>query len=132
MSSSPLGPLRQISQYAADLDRAVAFYGDVLGLRLIARPGPLAFFDLDGIRLLLEQDGGKQTPTSTVLYLSVEDIHATRDQLRARGVTFVDEPHLIHRDEAGTFGPAGEEEWMTFFRDSEGNLLALSARQAGA
>lgn len=128
MSTNRLGPLRQVSQFASDLDRAVAFYGDVLGLRLIARPGNLAFFDLDGVRLFFEVGEG-DTGHGSVLYLTVDDIHSARSALEDRGVMFEDEPHLIHRDETGTFGPAGEEEWMTFFRDSEGNLLALSARQ---
>jgi methylmalonyl-CoA/ethylmalonyl-CoA epimerase len=126
-----LGSLRQISVHVDDLDRAVAFYGDVLGLRLIARPGPLAFFDAGGVRLYLalgEHDDGLMH--SSALYFAVDDIHAARDELLARGVAFEDEPHAIFVDTEGTFGPAGEAEWMTFFRDSEGNLLALSSREA--
>ena len=69
---------------------------------------------------------------STILYLEVADIDAARDELLAAGVPFVDEPHLIHRDDAGTFAPPGTEEWMTFFRDSEDNLLALVERRAPA
>jgi methylmalonyl-CoA/ethylmalonyl-CoA epimerase len=124
--SVQLGPLRQVGQGARDLDRAIAFYRDVLGLRLLARFGNLAFFDLDGVRLFLEQgdEGGGST-----LYLSVPDIREARRQLEDRGVTFEDDPHVIFADTEGTFGTAGEEEWMTFFRDSEGNLLALSSRE---
>jgi methylmalonyl-CoA/ethylmalonyl-CoA epimerase len=40
-------------------------------------------------------------------------------------VTIESEPHAIFKDEEGVFGPAGVEEWMAFFRDSEGNLLAF-------
>lgn len=64
-----------------------------------------------------------------MLYLSVDDIQAARAALEERGVAFEDEPHVIFRDEDGTFGEAGRDEWMTFFRDSEGNLLALSSRE---
>ena len=126
--SSRLGPLRQVARQVLDLDRAVAFYRDVLGLPLLARFGSLAFFDLDGVRLLLEEGEGAGT---SPLYLVVEDIHAARRDLEERGVAFEDEPHVIFTDTDGTFGAAGEEEWMTFLRDSEGNLLALSSRQVG-
>ena len=128
--SMGLGPLRQIALAATDVERAVDFYRDTLGLRLIASFGPLAFFDLGGVRLLIEKPAPEAGIGSSVLYLAVDDIDAARATLVARGVAFEDEPHLIHRDDAGTFGSAGEEEWMTFFRDSEGNLLALSARRA--
>ena len=123
-----LGPLRQISQPCTDLDRAVDFYERVLGLPLLARFDPIAFFDLDGVRLLLELGDPAGPGSGSILYFKDDDIHATRADLEARGVVFVDDVHLIHRDDTGTFGPAGEGEWMTFFRDSEGNLLGLSAR----
>lgn len=119
--------LRQVSLGVADLDAVFDFYADVLELPLLGRYGPLAFFELGGTRLLLEE---QQDPASSVLYFGVEDIDATRAMLEARGVSFEDEPHVIHRDDDGTFGPAGEEEWMTFFRDPAGNLLALSSRRA--
>ena len=68
-----------------------------------------------------------------MLYLAVDDIEAKASALTAAGVAFVDTPHLIHRDDAGQFGPPGNEEWMTFFHDSEQNLLALAERRlAGA
>ncbi len=109
-----------------DLDRAEGFYRDVLGLPLIARfdPPGLVFFDLDGTRLLLEAGA-----TSALLYLGVDDIDATYKALGDQGVTLEAEPHVIHRDEDGTFGPAGQEEWMAFIRDSEDNLLGLVERR---
>lgn len=122
-----LGTLHQISQAVADVDRAEAFYRDVLGLRPLARYGDLVFFDLDGVRLLLEPgDAGR----GSVLYLLVPDVHAARDELATRGVVFDAEPHVIHRDTDGTFGPAGHDSWMAFFRDTEGNLLAISSIEA--
>jgi methylmalonyl-CoA/ethylmalonyl-CoA epimerase len=121
-----LGPLQQIVQHADDLERAVSFYRDVLGIHFIAKfdPPGLAFFDLAGTRLLLEG-----AAASTILYFRVPDIDAAYRALLDRGVGFEGEPHVIHRDTAGDFGPAGEEEWMAFFRDSEGNLLALASRR---
>jgi methylmalonyl-CoA/ethylmalonyl-CoA epimerase len=118
--------LYQVGQRATDLDRAVSFYQDVLGLTFVAKfdPPGLAFFDLGNTRLLLE-DGAQ----SSILYLSVDDIDAAYATLRARGVTFENEPHLVFRDDDGQFGDAGEEEWMAFFRDPDSNTLALLERR---
>ena len=124
---SVISRLHQVSQRAHDLDRAVAFYRDVLGCPLIARfdPPGLAFFDLGNTRLLLEA-----AAPSVVLYLEVPDIAAAHRALVAAGVVIVADPHRIHRDDAGHFGPTGGEEWMAFFRDSEDNLLAFVERRA--
>ena len=122
-----LGRLRQVSMGVRDLDRAITFYRDVLRLRFIARFGNLAFFDLDGVRLFLE--AGDDDEGSSTLYLAVDDIQAALRELDSRGVAFEAEPQVIFSDADGTFGPAGEDEWMTFFRDTEGNLLALSSRE---
>jgi methylmalonyl-CoA/ethylmalonyl-CoA epimerase len=113
--------LAQVAQHADDLDRATAFYRDVLGLRHIAtyRPPGLAFFDLDGVRLLIE----KGAP-SAVLYLVSDDLEAEVARLRAHDVAIVEEPRLIFTDD-GTFGTPGKEIRMAAFRDSEGNLLCL-------
>ena len=118
--------LRQVAQHADDLDRAVAFYRDVVGLRLIGRfdPPGLAFFDLGASRLLLEAGA-----PSALLYLGVDDVRSSTEELRSRGVTIESEPHLIHRDDDGLFGPPGEAEEMAFFRDSEGNLVGLAGRR---
>jgi methylmalonyl-CoA/ethylmalonyl-CoA epimerase len=119
--------LHQVAQHVEDLDRAVAFYKDVLQLGLIARfdPPGLAFFDLGSTRLLLEAGA-----PPAILYLGVDDVSSATDQLRAAGVVIESEPHVIHVDDEGQFGPAGEAEVMAFFRDSEGNLLGLAGRQA--
>ena len=119
--------LRQVAQHVEDMDRAVAFYREVVQLELIARfdPPGLAFFWLGDTRLLLEAGA-----PSTLLYLQVDDVATTTERLRAAGVTIESEPHVIFVDEAGQFGMAGESEEMAFFRDSEGNLVALAGRRA--
>jgi methylmalonyl-CoA/ethylmalonyl-CoA epimerase len=121
--------LRQVAQHVEDMDRAVAFYRDIVGLDLIARfdPPGLAFFDLGTSRLLLEPGA----PTA-LLYLGVDDVTAATERLRGSGVTIESEPHVIHVDEAGQFGPPGEAEEMSFFRDSEGNLVGLAGRRTHA
>lgn len=121
--------LHQIAQHADDLDRAIAFYSGVLGCELISRfdPPGLAFLKLGDTRLLLD----KNVP-SALIYFRVDDVNATVAKLRAEGVTIDAEPHLIHRDDEGVFGPPGWEEWMAFVRDSEGNLVGLASRHAPA
>lgn len=118
--------LHQVAQRVDDLGRAVAFYRDVLRLPLLGEfvPPGLAFFDLGGARLLLE-DGAP----AALLYLGVDDIAAERARLEGAGVAFEDEIHRIHTHDGRLGEAAGTEEWMTFFRDSEGNLLALSERR---
>jgi catechol 2,3-dioxygenase-like lactoylglutathione lyase family enzyme len=118
--------LRQVALGVEDLDRAVAFYRDVIGLEFVARfdPPGLAFFRIDGTRLLLESGAPR-----SLLYLGVDDVAATTDRLRTAGVIIESEPHVIHVDESGQFGPPGEAEEMSFFRDSEGNLVGLAGRR---
>ena len=120
--------LRQVAQRVEDLDRAVAFYRDVVGLELLARfdPPGLAFLALGATRLLLERNA-----PPALLYLGVDDVAAATESLRAQGVAIESEPHVIHVDDAGQFGPPGEAEVMAFFRDSEGNVVGLAGRQAG-
>jgi methylmalonyl-CoA/ethylmalonyl-CoA epimerase len=120
--------LHQVAQHVEDRDRAVAFYRDVLRLPLLGTFPGLALLDLgSGTRVIFEGSG-----SSTLLYLGVDDIAAERARLESAGVAFDDEIHLIHTHDGGLGQPAGTEEWMTFFRDSEGNQLALSERRPAA
>jgi methylmalonyl-CoA/ethylmalonyl-CoA epimerase len=117
---------RQAAQHVEDLDRAVDFYRDVLGLPLLGRfdPPGLAFFQLGATRLLLEAGA-----PPALLYLGVDDVVATVEELRGVGVAIESEPHVIFDDPDGLFGAPGEAEVMAFFRDSEGNLVGLSGRR---
>lgn len=119
----------QIAQHADDLERATAFYTDLLGRPPVATYDPpgLVFFDLDGVRLLL--DGGAP---SALHYLEVADIDATVERLRAAGVTIDSEPHVIFSHDDDTLGPAATDEWMAFLRDSEGNLVGLVEQRSRA
>jgi methylmalonyl-CoA/ethylmalonyl-CoA epimerase len=121
-----LTQIHQIAAHTRDLDEAIAFYRDVLGAHFIASfdPPGLAFFDFEGVRLLLEKNAPKAT-----LYFRVDDIDTTYRELAAKGVVFEDTPHLIHRDDNGTFGAPGAEEWMVFFKDPSENLLVLVMRR---
>jgi methylmalonyl-CoA/ethylmalonyl-CoA epimerase len=103
-----------------DLQRAVAFYRDKLGVRLLFEVPPrMAFFDCDGVRLML---GLPETPeydhAGSVLYFRVGNLERAYAELTERGVDFKGKPHLIAR-------MPDHELWMAFFHDSEGNTLAL-------
>ena len=134
MSERPLAvsALRQVAQRSTDLGRSVAFYRDVLGARHVATfdPPGLAFFDLGGVRLMLDAIPGAFEHEGSPLYFAVDDLDGAVAALRAAGVAIEQEPAPIHRDEAGDFGPPGAEEWMAFFRDPDGNVLAFSEIRA--
>jgi methylmalonyl-CoA/ethylmalonyl-CoA epimerase len=122
-----LDKLHQVALTATNLDLAVEFYRDVLGLKFIARfdPPGLAFFALSGgSRLLLST-----TASHASLYFMVDDIDKAVGELKKRGVSFLHPPSMIHRDDAGNFGRKGNEEWMAFFKDPSGNLLGLVTKK---
>jgi methylmalonyl-CoA/ethylmalonyl-CoA epimerase len=113
--------LVQVAQHADDLDRAATFYVRLLGVEPSARfdPPGLLFFDLAGTRLLLDRNA-----PSSLLYLQVDDVHATIEALRD-DVRIVSEPHVIFTHEDDRLGPPGHEEWQAFVEDSEGNTVGL-------
>ena len=112
--------LGQIQIRAHDVERAAAFYENVLGLKLLFKAPPgLAFFDCGGVRLMLDRPEKREFDhPSSILYFAVSDIQAAHAKMKQSGVRFEDEPHLVAR-------MPDHDLWMTFFRDSEENLLAL-------
>jgi len=117
-----LGPVGQIARGVKDIAAARRWYGDVLGLPHLYSFGNLAFFDCGGVRLFLSEGEG---PAESVLYFQVGDIRAAHKSLAAKGVEFINAPHLIHRHADGT------EEWMAFFRDNEDRTLAIMSQVPG-
>ena len=125
-----LGAIGQIARSVSDIEAAVGWYRDVLGLPHLFTAGTLAFFDCGGTRLFLAQ--GPVKPESC-LYFRVDDIHAAHDALVARGAASIAVPHMIHRHANGM------EEWMAFFTDPDaaqiadphGRLIALMAQVGG-
>jgi methylmalonyl-CoA/ethylmalonyl-CoA epimerase len=110
----------QIAIHAHDVDRAAAFYQDVLRLKLLFKAPPgLAFFDCGGVRLMLTRPEKPEFDhPSSVLYFAVPNIQAAHAAMKAKGVHFEDDPHLIAK-------MPDHDLWMTFFHDSEGNLMGL-------
>jgi len=125
MGFEGLGRIGQIHVSVTDVDRAVTFYRDVLGLPFLFRvPGqPMAFFDCDGVRLYLGRPESETFRSNPILYFSVPDIEEAFARLGERGVRFTDTPHVVHRTETA-------ELWMTAFDDPDGNhLVLMSERQ---
>jgi len=125
MKDISLGKIGQISVNAHDLERATAFYKDKLGMKhLFSVPPRMAFFDCDGIRLML---GIPERPDldhpSSILYFKVDDIEATYETLVERGVHFETKPMLIAPMQTYDL-------WLAEFRDSENNVLALMCEKA--
>jgi predicted enzyme related to lactoylglutathione lyase len=124
--SSTLARIGQIAINAHDVDRATAFYRDVLGLPHLFRAGQLSFFDCGGVRLMLDKPEKPEFDhPSSIVYFQVSDIQAAHKRLKDAGAKFEDAPHII--------APMPKYDlWMTFFRDSEGNLLALMSEVPSA
>ena len=103
----------------SDVERAEAFYRDVLRLRWLFRFGDLVFFDCSGVRLPLEKTTSPDGATdASPLYFSCADTALGIRELQARGVTFTSKPHLI--------APIDDHDlWMAFFEDPDGHTLAL-------
>lgn len=115
----------QIAVNAKDVERATTFYQEKLGLKLLFKaPGGLAFFDCGGVRLMLDKaEKAEHDHPSSILYFLVPDIQAAYGKLKESDVRFEDEPHMIAKMPT-------HDLWMTFFRDSEENLLALMSEVA--
>lgn len=120
-NTMPIGISRlgQVAIRVRDVERATAFYRDALGLSLLFTAGKLAFFDCGGVRLMLEvPEKPEFDHPGSILYFVVSDIAAAYRQMKAQNVHFEDEPHLIAK-------MPDHDLWMTFFHDSEENLLSL-------
>jgi methylmalonyl-CoA/ethylmalonyl-CoA epimerase len=109
----------QISITAHDIDRATAFYRDVLQLKHLFSFPRMVFFECAGVRLMLAVP---ETPAldhrSSIIYFKVADIQASHAELLGRGVHFEAAPNMVARMES-------HELWLSEFRDSEDNILSL-------
>ena len=119
-----LDKIGQIAINVKDMGRAVQFYRETLGMKFLFEVPNLAFFDCGGVRLMM---GPAEKPEfdhpASVLYYKVSDINASYEALKKRGVSFIDQPHLIAK-------LADHDLWMVFLKDPEGNTLALMSEVA--
>jgi len=127
-ASQPFGLDRvgQVFVTAHDLDRAVAFYRDRLGMRFLFQVPAMAFFQCGDLSVML---GTPEQPEfdhpASIIYYLVENIERAHRALLERGVAFIRAPALTHR-------APDHELWLAFFNDSEGNTAALMARKPTA
>ena len=114
-----LSKLAQIALSTRDLPKAIAFYRDVLGLKLMFEVSGMAFFDAGGTRLMIgpaHHQGALQN--NTYIYFDAGDWHATEAALIARGLKFERDAEVVQRAE-------GKEHALRFFKDPDGNALAI-------
>jgi methylmalonyl-CoA/ethylmalonyl-CoA epimerase len=117
-SALHLGQIGQIGITVTDLDRSVAFYRDVLGLKFLFRVPNLAFFDCAGIRLMLGLPEGNGESFHPILYFRVDNILGAAEELERRGITFETKPTLVARLEK-------HDLWLAAFRDPDRNVIEL-------
>ena len=118
-----LSQIGQIAVNAHDIERATTFYRDTLGMKyLFGIPDNAAFFDCDGLLLMLMLPSKPEFDhPSSILYFNVDDIQQATETLISRGVQFEEKPNFVAN--MGSY-----DLWMSFFRDSENNLLALRSQ----
>ena len=111
----------QIAINVHDTSRALEFYRDTLGLKLLFTAGRLAFFDCGGVRLMLTPPERPEFDhAASILYFKVADIQSTHARLVQRNVKTEGEPHVVAK-------MPDHDLWLAEFRDSEGNIMALMA-----
>jgi methylmalonyl-CoA/ethylmalonyl-CoA epimerase len=111
----------QIAINCHDLKRATEFYRDKLGLRLLYEFPGLAFFDCGGVRLMLSKPEKTEFDhPASIIYYKVADIHQASRAIADKGVALEHEPSIIAR-------MPDHDLWMSFVRDTEGNLVGLMA-----
>lgn len=110
---------------AEDLERARAYYRDVLGLRIEDYPdaGEFTAEAGGGTRVML-YERARTTAQHTALGFVVDDIAQAMSELRDRGVTFeeYDQPGLKTEGGIAHMG----DSMVAWFIDTEGNILSLS------
>ena len=114
-----LNEIGQIAVTVSDLDRAVKFYRDNLGLEFLFQVPNMAFFNCAGVRLMLSLPEGEDINLgSSIIYFRVADIQEMAQSMADRGTSFKSIPHLVAKMK-------DHDLWMAFFEDSEGNTMAL-------
>ena len=124
MASTAPRKIAQIAIVVEDLERAKSFYRDMLGLAWIAdAPPALSFFQCGETRLMLSPAEGPETRGNSILYYDVADLAAAHSEMSAKGVAFIQEPHVV--------GRLGDKEVsLAICRDSEGNMLGLMSERS--
>ncbi|MES5849040.1 MULTISPECIES: VOC family protein [unclassified Bacillus cereus group] len=119
METNIIQKIGQIGVPVKDLNRALDFYKEKLGLSLLFNTNSMAFFECNGLRLMLTLPEKEEFAlSSSVIYFEVNNIKDTYEHLLGKEVTFIDEPHVVAK-------MGQTETWMVFFQDTEDNTHAL-------
>jgi len=113
-----LTKIQQIAIGVNDLEKATTFYHDQLGMQFLFGAGHMSFFNCNDLRLMLTTL--KHNDANSLIYFDVDDIQTAFETLKSRGISFNDEPHIVHETESMSL-------WMAFFNDLENNLLAIAS-----
>ena len=118
--------LVQVAVPTRDLGRAKAFYGGVLGLPLMFETNGMAFYKVGALRLMVgsNMEADPAPRDGAALYFGAPDLPTLAPALEARGVEFLGPAEMLQRTAAGTLQ-------LRFFRDPDGNLLALMGVVSG-
>ena len=118
--STPITAIGQIAITVSDVDLALSFYRDILGLPFLFRPAPqLAFLDCNGVRLMLSTpQGAGAVGANSILYFKVGNIEESFRAMCNRGAAGEHEPHAIAEMSDHTL-------WLAFLRDPDGNMVGL-------
>ncbi len=124
LSAEPaLSTIGQIAITVTEIDRAISFYRDTLGLEFLFQFPNLGFFDCAGVRLMLSGSQKFVPSDNCALYFRVADIRRAHESLAGRGVVFESEPRIVAR-------MPDHDLWIAAFRDPDRNLLALMCERS--
>jgi predicted enzyme related to lactoylglutathione lyase len=115
-----LSDIGQIAITVSDVDAALHFYSDILGLPTLFRPAPnLAFVAAGRVRIMLTtSQGAGAAGENSLLFFKVTDIDGTYAAIVGRGATSERDPLLTAR-------MPDHELWIAHVRDPDGNLVAM-------
>lgn len=115
-----LSAIAQVAVTVSDVEAALSFYRDALGLRFLFSAGPeLAFLDAGGVRIMLTTpQGAGAVGQNSILYFDAKDIVAVHAALVERGATSERDPQLAAK-------MPDHELWTGFLKDPDGNLVGL-------
>lgn len=114
-----LDRIGQVAVPVTDIEQSIRFYRDTLGMRFLFQAPPgLAFFDLNGIRLMLDGPAKAQAGKGSVIYYEVADLQLAFETLSKRGAQFIRDPHRVAK-------MPDHDLWMAFLRDPDENVIAL-------
>jgi len=118
--------IRQIAVTVANVEQALEFYRDVLGLTFLFAPSAdLAFVQAGDVRIMLSTPQGAGTVgANSIIYFSVETIEQTF-------ATFVGKGAASERPPALAAKMPDHELWIGFLRDPDGNLVGLLEEKRG-